>query len=125
MNNDISIIDTFDIFQSRFSDVNLTVLKKRHMYYMWKRFYNNRFPLFNQYYLEYHRFLIDFDDTNHFVLQNIKKTYDVLLLKKNIQEINEYINIMTGYSDDIIFLYLDDIENSMICKCLGYNIYKN
>ena len=122
---EISIVDSFDILQFQISNATLSMLKKRHMFYMWKRYYTFKYELFSEYYIEFHRFLVDFDDQNVFIEQNIKKTYEILLEKKKSSDINEYVHIMSGYSDHIILIYLENIDKVQRCSCFGFVIYKN
>lgn len=121
MDSELNIIDGFDIIRYRFGDVNLPVLKKRYMYFVWKKYYSRKYLLFSEYYIEFHRFLLDFEDYDYFIEQNVRKSYDALVAKCNTSDINEFISIMSGYSDDIILIYLEDIENIHSCKCFRFS----
>jgi len=125
MYSNINIIDSFDILKYKFNNANLSVLKKRHMFFIWKNYYTNKYPLFSEYYIEFHRFLLDFDDYEYFVEQNIKKTYETLVEKNKIEIINDYVNILCGYNDDIILIYLEDVEKVQRCKFFRFVCYKN
>jgi len=122
---EISIIDSFEIIRYQIIETDLSLLKKRHMFFMWKTFYRERYAQFSDYYIEYHRFLLDFNDLDYFILQNIEKTYNALVAKKIVQNINEYINVITGKSDDLITIYLDGVDRVKRCSCFGFVIYKS
>lgn len=122
---EISIIDSFEIIRFQICETDLSILKKRHMYFMWKNYYIDKYTQFSDYYIEYHRFLLDFDDVDYFILQNIEKTYNALISKRNISMINEYITIITGRSDDLITVYLDGCDRVKRCSCFGFVLYRS
>lgn len=119
-----NIVDSFETIEKKLYLSNLTTLKKRHLYYIWKKYDTQKYMLFSDYYLDYHKFLMDFSDMNYFIFHNIKKTYDILCLNKNISEINEYIYIITGMSDDLINQSLNSILQDPDTICCCFHLYK-
>jgi len=85
--------------------VDIDIIKKRHIFYIWMNFYIENMSFFTFYETSSKTMSSDYV----FFLENyVKHNYSLLYRKDDKERLINYINIMKGQKDIIIDTYLED-----------------
>lgn len=85
--------------------IDIDLIKKRHIFYIWMNFYLENMSFFTFYQTSSKTMSSDYI----FFIENYVKHNYVLLYKKSDKErLRDYINIMKGQKDIIIETYIED-----------------